>query len=115
MDLMYAFAIHIVDVNVLIGNISDQDISLQHQQPGCHLPGHPEGQLEPCTDRFQGPAVHLLPLNRLQSTRPTRRKHRTPVPEQPRRTRPHGPTVDQALCHLMQRLRRSEGLVRLGK
>ncbi|XP_061677372.1 uncharacterized protein LOC133501531 isoform X2 [Syngnathoides biaculeatus] len=47
------------------GDFPHSHLPLQHQQPGCDLSGHPEGQLEPRPHHLQGAAVHLLPAYRL--------------------------------------------------
>ena len=48
------------------GDVPDAHLPLQHQQPGRHLPGYPQGQLVARADHLQGVALHLLPSHRLQ-------------------------------------------------
>lgn len=38
------------------GRLSHQGVPSKHQQQRQHLPGHPEGAVEPCLDNFQGEA-----------------------------------------------------------
>ena len=45
------------------GRLQDAHLPLQHQQLGRHLPGHPEGAVEPGADRGQSAAVDLLPAD----------------------------------------------------
>lgn len=52
---------------VFAGHIQNADISLQYQQPGRDLPGHPQGQLVAGADHLEGAALHLFASNRLQS------------------------------------------------
>ena len=48
------------------GDLPHAHLPLQHQQPGRHLPGHTQGQLEPRADRLQGAPLSLLAPHRLQ-------------------------------------------------
>ena len=55
-----------VPVQAAQGDLPHAHLPLQHQQPGRHLPGHTEGQLEPRADRLKGPPLRLLTPHRLQ-------------------------------------------------
>ena len=88
------------------GGVQDPHLSLQHQQPGRHLPGHPEGELEPGADHLQGAAVRVLTPHRLQPRRPPRVQHRQSVFEQSPGARPSGAHLDSTIRHGLQQLER---------
>ncbi|XP_074194846.1 ubiquitin-conjugating enzyme E2 E3 isoform X1 [Rhinolophus sinicus] len=68
------------------GYFPHQNLSLQHQQSGGHLSGHPERQLESCFDYFKGFAVNLFSFDRLQPCGSPGRKHSHSVFDQQSRT-----------------------------
>jgi hypothetical protein len=57
-----------LDLIGFAGSLPDTDIPLQHCEGWKHLPGCPEGSVEPSVDHFQSAALHLLPPHRPKST-----------------------------------------------
>ncbi|KAJ8539025.1 hypothetical protein ON010_g12846 [Phytophthora cinnamomi] len=52
------------------GELHDAHLPLQHQRQRRHLPGHPEGPVEPRADHLEGAAVDLLAAHGRQPGRP---------------------------------------------
>lgn len=55
----------IILVFVFAVGVQDPHLSLQHQQPGTHLSGRPEGPVEPRPHHLQGATVGDQPTGRL--------------------------------------------------
>ena len=88
-------------MNAIAGGVQDEGVPPEHQQQREHLPGHPQGAVEPGPDGLQGAALRLLAAHRPQPGRPARPGDRPHVQDRPTQVRVHRQGMDAQVRHGM--------------
>jgi len=81
------------------GGVQDEGVPPEHQQQRQHLPGHPQGPVEPGADHLQGAALHLLAADGPKPGRPAGAGDRAHVQDRPPQVRVHGEGMDAQVRH----------------
>ena len=81
------------------GGVQDEGVPPEHQQQRQHLPGHPQGSVEPGADHLQGAALHLLAADGPKPGRPAGAGDRAHVQDRPPQVWVHGKGMDAQVRH----------------